>query len=103
MSKTKAVAAVTSTPVPIHEGPAGTSTVDPRYRVATGDPDLMTEREVAEMLRVTPRVVANLRWYGGKQTQGKLGWIKIGKKVLYERSEVLRWQREQPTRTRVSA
>ena len=32
----------------------------------------------------------NLRWTGGS-TVGKLGWIKVGKKILFERSEVVRW------------
>jgi hypothetical protein len=59
------------------------------------DIELMTQPEVAKLLRVTPRTLSNMRWYGEKDTKNTLGWIKIGKRILYKRHEVVRWLRAQ--------
>ncbi len=92
------------TPPPTPDAVTSTSTstaeairIDASVRATHGLPpalDLMDTADVAALLHVTPRVVKNLRWTGGS-TVGKLGWIKVGKKILFERSEVVRWLHEQ--------
>lgn len=55
--------------------------------------DLLTEPELAEMLRITPRTQRLYRAEGDCPD-----YIKIGRKVLYRRSAVLDWlaARERP-------
>ena len=53
------------------------------------DHDVMTTKEVAELLRITPRVVRSLR------TSGLLSGTRIGKELRFKRSDVMElWERE---------
>lgn len=56
-----------------------------------GDPPLrqrMTEREVAAHWRVTPRTLQRWRDEGTGP-----GWLRIGGRILYQRDEVLDYER----------
>lgn len=48
--------------------------------------EYMTEREAAELLRVSPRTMTNWRWAGvGPE------YTKAGRRVLYRRADVQRY------------
>jgi hypothetical protein len=58
--------------------------------------EFIGEKTVAELLHVSVRSVRNLRWIKStRRPEGSLGYYKFGRRVYYDRAEVLRWRAAQ--------
>lgn len=52
-----------------------------------GAPDVLTEAEAAEYLRVSVKTLRNMRWHGKR---GPL-FVKVGGRVRYSKAEIVSW------------
>ena len=67
--------------------------IDKTQRDTAPNTAFLTQEEVAKMLRVSQRHVANM------QRQGLLPYLKLGRRVIFERSRLMKALDEITTRT----